>query len=174
MNTSAKNCLLTTSCFPILIVVFTDLSNELVDLLMIREQLKTENEAKIVDIDDIKAIIKAVGPETSVWSLFYLLHQLSTLWFYGSVIENLFLKLIFFAFSSTVVKLFLVHIIFKLLITLFFNMTLFWYSSTSWSLTASSWHFFLNKFFISSISVLPTALKQTLLCKISLQKSVCI
>lgn len=66
MNTSAKNCLLTTSCFPILIVVFTDLSNELVDLLMIREQLKTENEAKIVDIDDIKAIIKAVGPETSV------------------------------------------------------------------------------------------------------------
>lgn len=43
-----------------------DLSNELVDLLMIREQLKTENEAKIVDIDDIKAIIKAVGPETSV------------------------------------------------------------------------------------------------------------
>ena len=44
----------------------TELSNELVDLLMSRDQLKTENESKVVDIDDIKAILAAVGPETAL------------------------------------------------------------------------------------------------------------
>jgi len=42
------------------------LSNKLVEMLILRDQLKIENEAKLVDVEDIKVIMEAVGPETSV------------------------------------------------------------------------------------------------------------
>jgi len=42
------------------------LSNKLVEILIVRDQLKIENEAKLIEVEDIKAIMEAVGPETSV------------------------------------------------------------------------------------------------------------
>ena len=42
------------------------LSNKLVEILIVRDKLKIENEAKLMDVEDIKVIMEAVGPETSV------------------------------------------------------------------------------------------------------------
>jgi len=43
-----------------------ELNDDLVALLVARDELRTEQDAKLVDVDDIKAMIYSIGPETTV------------------------------------------------------------------------------------------------------------
>ena len=44
----------------------SELNNELVSLLLLRDELKTEQDGKLVEVEDVKSIIVSVGPETTV------------------------------------------------------------------------------------------------------------
>jgi len=46
--------------------VKSELNNELVSLLLSRDELKTEQDGKLVEVEDVKSIIVSVGPETTV------------------------------------------------------------------------------------------------------------